>query len=100
MKGQTLTIGICLALAIGVFAPSAQGFLTSTPISGTATLIAGNVVVSTANVKTDSKILITCQDPNSGIPGAEYISARVAGTSFTIHSSVGDTCIVAWEIFP
>jgi hypothetical protein len=66
---------------------------------GTATLTAGTVTVSNSQVVSSSEIFLTCQNPNSGTPGALYISALSANTSFTITStSVLDTCIVAWQI--
>lgn len=67
--------------------------------SGVATLVAGTVTVSTTAVAANSRIQLTCQDPNGGTPGAEYVSARTAATSFDITSTSGtDTCIVAWLI--
>lgn len=66
---------------------------------GVATLVAGTVSVATTAVSATSRIMLTCQDPNGGVPGAEYVSARVAATSFDITSTnVADTCIVAWMI--
>lgn len=65
---------------------------------GVATLSGGTVVVSTTKVAANSRIFLTCQDPNGGTPGFEYVSARTAATSFTITSIATDTCIVAWEI--
>jgi hypothetical protein len=66
---------------------------------GVSTLVAGTVVVATTAVAANSRIMLTCQDPNGGTPGAEYVSARTAATSFTITSTnVLDTCIVAWMI--
>jgi hypothetical protein len=56
------------------------------------------VTVSTTKVTASSRIFLTCNNPNGGIPGVEYVNARTAGTSFDIKSSVGDTCIVSWII--
>lgn len=56
------------------------------------------VTVSTTKVTANSRIFLTCNDPNGGTPGIEYVSTRTAGTSFAIKSSAGDTCIVAWII--
>ena len=65
---------------------------------GTATLAAGTVVVANTSVTAASRILLTPQDNNTA--GALRVSARVAGTSFTILSSVGtDTGVVAYQIF-
>lgn len=66
---------------------------------GAATLVAGTVVVSTTAVTANSRIHLTGQN-SSGTPGHIYVSARVAGTSFTITStSAADTRLVAWTIF-
>lgn len=68
------------------------------PKQGTATLSSGTVVVSNVNVGTNSRIFLTGQDNN--VTGALRVSARTAGTSFTITSSVGtDSGKVAYEIF-
>lgn len=66
---------------------------------GTATLAAGTVTVANTSVTANSRIFLTAQ--NSGAaPGALRVSARTAGTSFTITSTSGtDTSLVAWEIF-
>lgn len=65
---------------------------------GVATLAAGTVTVSTNQVAANSRIFLTAQDNNT--TGALRVSARTAGTSFTIRSSnAGDTGNVAWEIF-
>jgi hypothetical protein len=64
--------------------------------SGTATLVAGTVLVNTTKVTANSRIQLTAQTTGAG-PGALRVSARVAGTSFTITSSSGaDTSQVAW----
>jgi hypothetical protein len=65
---------------------------------GTATLAAGTVTVSNTSVTSTSRIFLTCQTPG-GTPGFLRVSARSAGTSFTILSSSGtDTSVVAWMI--
>lgn len=65
---------------------------------GVATLVAGTLVVSTTQVGATSRIFLTCQVPG-GTPGFLRVSARTAGTSFTILSSSGtDTSQVAWMI--
>lgn len=65
---------------------------------GTATLSAGTVIVSNTSVTASSRIFLTAQDNNS--TGALRVSARTAGTSFTITSSnAGDSGVVAYEIF-
>ena len=66
---------------------------------GTAVLVAGTVTVANTSVTANSRIFLTCQVPG-GTPGFLRISARTAGTSFTILSSSGtDTSTVAYEIF-
>lgn len=65
---------------------------------GRATLVAGTVTVNTTAVTASSEVFLTCQTPG-GTPGFLRVSARTAGTSFTILSSSGtDTSVVAWMI--
>jgi hypothetical protein len=66
---------------------------------GTATLVGGTVTVSNTSVTANSRIFLTSQ-ADGGTPGFLRVSARVAGTSFTITSSSGtDTSTVAYQIF-
>jgi hypothetical protein len=82
------TIGAGLKVAEGVNAKQ-----------GTAVLVAGSVVVADTAVTANSRILLTSQ-ADGGAPGFLRVSARVAGTSFTItSSSATDTSTVAYEIF-
>jgi len=65
---------------------------------GTAVLIAGTVVVANTSVTASSRILLTSQ-VDGGAPGFLRVSARTAGTSFTILSSSGtDTSTVGYFI--
>lgn len=65
---------------------------------GRATLVAGTLVVPTTSVTALSEVFLTCQTPG-GTPGFLRVSARTAGTSFTILSSSGtDTSVVGWFI--
>ncbi|MFD6324183.1 glycosyl hydrolase family 28-related protein [Streptomyces sp. NPDC058442] len=65
---------------------------------GTAVLAAGTRVVNTTAVTASSVVQLTTQIPG-GTVGAPYISARTAGTSFTITSTSGsDTSTVGWRI--
>ncbi|MFJ4637594.1 hypothetical protein ACIP69_18470 [Streptomyces hygroscopicus] len=65
---------------------------------GTATLAAGTATVSTTAVTANSRIFLTNQ-ALGGTAGFLRVSARTAGTSFTITSSSGtDTSTVAWMI--
>ena len=66
---------------------------------GTAVLVAGSSVVANTSVTASSRILLT-SNADGGTPGFLRVSARTAGTSFTITSSSGtDTSTVAYEIF-
>lgn len=65
---------------------------------GTATLVGGTITVNNTKVTANSRIFLTIQAAG-GTLGSVYISARVAGTSFTITSSSAlDTSAVAWFI--
>jgi hypothetical protein len=67
--------------------------------AGLATLVAGTVTVSTTAVTANSRIYLTGQGDTAGTEGWLRVSARTAGTSFTITSSSGtDTSTVAWMI--
>lgn len=66
---------------------------------GTATLTAGTVVVSTTKVTASSRIFLTTNGGTLTNIGALYVSARSAGTSFTISSAnILDASNVAWII--
>ena len=66
---------------------------------GTATLVAGAATVANTAVTANSRIFLTSQ-ADGGTPGFLRVSARTAGTSFTITSSSNtDTSTVAYEIF-
>jgi hypothetical protein len=66
---------------------------------GTAVLAAGSAVVANTSVTASSRILLT-SNLDGGTPGFVRVSARTAGTSFTITSSSGtDTSTIAYEIF-
>ncbi len=66
--------------------------------AGTATLSSGTITVNTTAVTANSIILITVQETGTQ-NGRLRVSARTAGTSFTITSSdASDNCVVAWQI--
>ena len=66
---------------------------------GVSTLAGGTIVVANTSVTANSRIFLTCETPG-GTPGFLRVSARTAGTSFTILSSSGtDTSVVGWVIF-
>ncbi|AEJ01289.1 hypothetical protein Nit79A3_1457 [Nitrosomonas sp. Is79A3] len=65
---------------------------------GVVTLVAGSKVVTNTRVTANSRIFLTSQ-ADGGTPGSLRVSARTAGTSFTITSSSGsDTSVVAYMI--
>ncbi len=65
---------------------------------GRAVLVAGTVVVSTTKVTANSEIFLT-NNVNGGTLGSLSVSARTAGTSFTITSSSAlDTSTISWLI--
>jgi len=67
---------------------------------GSATLSGGTATVSNAYVTSSSRIMLTTQTPG-GTVGTPYISAKTAGTSFTITSTSGsDTSTVGWVLYP
>lgn len=64
-----------------------------------AAMTAGAVTVANTSVTANSRIVLTRQDGGTN-PGAVYVSARTAGTSFTITSTnAADTGQVAYQIF-
>lgn len=67
---------------------------------GIATLIAGVVVVATTKVTASSRIFLTRQTIAGTIGSSVDVTARNAGTSFTItaNGSILDTSTVAWWI--
>jgi hypothetical protein len=68
---------------------------------GVATLVAGTVTVSNTSVTATSRIQLTVQSLGTvTAPKAVAVTARTAGTSFTITSADNtDTSVVAYEIF-
>lgn len=68
---------------------------------GVATMVAGTVTVSNTSVTANSRIQLTVQSLGTvTAPKAIAVTARTAGTSFTITSADNtDTSVVAFEIF-
>jgi hypothetical protein len=68
--------------------------------SGVATLVAGTVTVNTNKVAANSRIYLSIQSLGTvADPKPIAVTARVAGTSFTIRSAdATDTSVVAWNI--
>ena len=65
---------------------------------GVDTLVAGSVVVNTAAITANSRIFLSGQN-SAGVHGELTVSARTAGTSFTISSgNVADTRSIGWMI--
>lgn len=57
------------------------------------------VTVSTTAATANSRIFLSAQNPNAGTPGALFVSAITAGTSFAFKSSSAtDASTVAWLI--
>lgn len=68
------------------------------PVKGRAVLVGGTVTVPTKKATATANIMLTTQVPG-GTPGWLQVSARTAGTSFTILSSSGtDTSTVGYTI--
>lgn len=66
---------------------------------GTATLVGGTLVVSTNKVTANSRIFLQSEGGTVTNLGTIYVSARSAGTSFTVTSSnVLDTQTFVWVI--
>lgn len=65
---------------------------------GTTALVGGTATVANTSVTATSRIFLTSQ-VDGGTPGFVRVSARTAGTSFTITSSSGtDTSTIAWML--
>lgn len=67
---------------------------------GVATMVAGTVVVNTTLVTANSRIFLSVQSLGTvAVATPVAVTARTAGTSFTISSSaLTDTSVVAWHI--
>jgi polygalacturonase len=66
--------------------------------TGTATLAAGTITVADTSITANSVIRVA-NKTIGGTPGSLYVSAKTAGTSFTISSTSGsDTSVVQYDI--
>ena len=66
--------------------------------TGTATLTAGTVTVSDTTITANSVIRVANKTAG-GVVGAAYVSARSAGTSFTIASTnAADTSVIQYDV--
>lgn len=82
----------------GIALPSLSIVEGTNATMGVATLTAGTATVNTNQVRANSRIFLTRQ-VSGGTVGDPGVTARVAGTSFTITSSSGtDSSQVAWLI--
>jgi hypothetical protein len=68
---------------------------------GVSTLVGGQVVVANTSITANSRVQVTVQSLGTvSRPQGVGVSARVAGTSFTLMSAdATDTSVVAWSIF-
>lgn len=96
--GQVDPAGTAVDFAISVAGKGLQVKEGANAKMGTATLVAGAVVVATTAVTANSRIFLTVQTLGTvAAPKAIAVTARTAGTSFTITSADGtDTSVVAW----
>lgn len=66
---------------------------------GDIALSLGTATVSLPSLTSDQKIRLSCKTPG-GIVGAPFLSAKTAGTGFTITStSLLDASVIHYEIF-
>lgn len=88
------------ALILGVAGTGLQIKEGANATSGVATLVAGTVTVATNKVTANSRIQLTTQALGTvAAPKSIAVTARVAGTSFTITSEdATDTSVIAWTI--
>ena len=92
-----ITSGFCDVTAIGKGYSTAEG--SNAKQNGGVVLAAGTNTVANTSVTATSRIFVTGQVAG-GTVGGENVSARTAGTSFTITSTnAADTSTVAYEIF-
>lgn len=88
--------GTAAALAFGTAGGGIQIKEGTNARMGVSTLVGGTVTVANTSVTANTRIFLTCQTPG-GTPGFLRVSARSAGTNFTILSSSGtDTSVVGW----
>ena len=93
----TITSGFCDVSTVGKGFAAAEG--TNAKQNGGVVLAAGTNTVANTSVTANSRIFVTSQVAG-GTVGGENVSARTAGTSFTITSTnAADTSTVAYEIF-
>lgn len=87
-------------LGMTMYSGGAWKLVALTALSGTATLVAGTVVVNTTAVTAVSRIHLAVQSLGTvTVPSALAVSARTPGTSFTILASQAtDTSNVAWQL--
>lgn len=97
VKATSATTTITGNLVLGTAGNGLQIKEGTNAAMGVATLSSGTVTVNTTKVTANSRIFLTAQDGT--MLGSPWVSARVAGTSFTITSTnLADTSNVAWMI--
>lgn len=95
---NNLTVNGSGGVTIGTAGAGLKVKTGSNATAGTQVLTAGSAVVSTTKVTASSIIFLTNQ-VNGGTAGFVRVSARTAGTSFTITSASGtDTSTIGWFI--
>lgn len=87
-NGQMI-LGGHLTLANGVTGALGAGTFTATGTTGT-------TVTTTAIEATD--VVVMSMNTAGGTPGAPYLSAITAGTSFVVKSATGDTSVYNWAL--
>lgn len=102
-SGDTMTGDLTLTGGNVIAGTAGKGFQVkegSNAKMGTATLVAGTKVVSNTSVTANSRVFLTVQSLGTvTAPKAIAVTARTAGTSFTITSAdATDTSVVAWTL--
>jgi DNA-binding beta-propeller fold protein YncE len=84
------------------FVVAGQGLIVSEAANGkqgVAALVAGTVVVANTSITANSRIILSPQETGL-LTGIVRVSARTAGVSFTLLSTIiTDTAVIAYEIF-
>lgn len=97
LSGAMTNVGNIVLSAAGAGIKIKEG---SNATMGIATLVAGTVTVNTNRVTANSRIFLTRQTVAGTLGSSVNVTARSAGTSFTITSqgSILETSTVAWMI--
>lgn len=66
---------------------------------GTVTLVAGTAAVTGLPLASANTVVVLASKTNGGTAGAVFVSARTAGTGFTVTSTnVADTSTIYYEV--